>query len=262
MKVWYIVTKDRPVEASAPAVFAAGAEARRRGLPLIVHATGLAEAKVALEAGAKLLVHGVFDKPVDDEFLALMKSSGAIYCPTITVSGGYVNLARAAAAGKPFVADDPNGCVDGRTKALLAETPAIAAGLVAEKVKAREARVADSLAVMTGNLKRVRDAGLPIAMGTDAGNPGTLHGVSVYAEMEAMQAAGMTPREVLVASTRVAARAMGREMDLGTVEKGKIADLLVLGADPTASASSFRKVKGVVRGGLFRTIDELSALAK
>ena len=62
---------------------------------------------------------------------------------------------------------------------------------------------------MYANLRRVRDAGIPIAMGTDAGNPLTLHGASVFREMEAMGEAGMTPMEVLVASTRNAARAMG-----------------------------------------------------
>ena len=66
-------------------------------------------------------------------------------------------------------------------------------------------------------------------MGTDAGNPLTLHGPSVYAEMEAMQAAGLTPMQVLVASTRGGATAMGRAKDFGTVEKGKLADLLIVG---------------------------------
>jgi len=260
VKVWYIVTKDRPVEASAPAVLTAGIEAKKRGLPLIVHATGLAEAKVALRAGASLLVHSVVDLPIDDEFLALLKTSGAIYCPTLTVADGYVNLARAAAAGKPFEADDPNGCVDAATRALLAETPAIGAGLIAEKVRARETRVAEQMKIMAANLKRVRDAGLPIAMGTDAGNPGTLHGPSVYAEMEAMQAAGLTPAEVLASATRVGAKALSREKEIGTIEKGKIADLLVLGADPSADIANVRKVKGVVRGGVYRTSEELRAL--
>jgi imidazolonepropionase-like amidohydrolase len=260
VKVWYIVTKERPVEASVPAVLAAGAEAKKRGLPLIVHATGLAEAKVALRAGAKLLVHGVVDQLVDDEFLALLKSSGAIYCPTITVADGYVNLARAAAAGKPLAADDPNGCVDPAMRALLSQTGKINLDAIAEKVKSREVWLSEHKKIMAANLKRVRDASLPIAMGTDAGNPGTLHGPSVHAEMETMQAAGLTPMEVLVSATRVAARALGREKEIGTVEKGKLADLVVLGADPSSDASNFRKVKGVVRGGLYRTIAELAAL--
>src|SRR5438876_5050120 len=101
--------------------------------------------------------------------------------------------------------------------------------VTAEKRKQRFATFDKQTAA---NLKAVRDAGVAIAMGTDAGNPLTLHGPSVYAEMEAMQAAGMTPMEVLVASTRGGALAMHRLDDFGTVEKGKRADLLILAADP------------------------------
>ncbi|MGE5347369.1 MAG: amidohydrolase family protein [Acidithiobacillales bacterium] len=260
VKVWYIVTKERPVEASAAAVLAAGEEARKRKLPLIVHATGLAEAKIALKAGAALLVHGVFDVPIDAEFLDLLKKSGAIYCPTITVSQGYVNVGRAATEGKPLLPDDPNGCVDSVTRQHFAETATIGTTVVAEKVRAREARVAEQMKVMAANLKAVYEAGLPIAMGTDAGNPGTLHGPSVYAEMEAMQAAGMRPMDVLVSATRGGSRAMGREAQLGTVEVGKLADLLVLGADPTIDIANARKVRAVVRGGVYRTLDDLRAV--
>jgi imidazolonepropionase-like amidohydrolase len=260
VKVWYIVTPDLSVEASAPAVLAAGAEAKKRGLPLIVHATGLAEAKVALRAGASLLVHGVSDKPVDDEFLELLKKSGAIYNPTLVVIDGYVALAKAAAAGTALAFDDPNGCVDPATRARLAATPEIEATSVASKVHDREVRTAERNAVGRVNLKRVSGAGIPIAMGTDAGNPGTLHGPSVYAEMEAMQAAGMTPMEVLVATTKGGSRAMSREKEIGTVEKGKLADLVVLAADPTADIANMRKLKAVVRGGVYRTSEELRAI--
>ncbi len=112
------------------------------------------------------------------------------------------------------------------------------------------------------NLARVRDAGIPIAMGTDAGNPLTLHGPSVYAEMEAMQAAGMKPMEVLVASTHGGARAMGLEKEIGTIENGKIADLLIVNADPTADVANLRKLRAVVRGGVLRTIEELRSVVK
>jgi imidazolonepropionase-like amidohydrolase len=107
---------------------------------------------------------------------------------------------------------------------------------------------------------RVRDAGIPIAMGTDAGNPGTLHGPSVYAEMEAMQATGMTPMEVLVASTKGGSRAVSCENEIGTVEEGKLADLVVFAKDPTADIANARTVRAVVRGGVSRTSDELRAL--
>ena len=110
---------------------------------------------------------------------------------------------------------------------------------------------------MAANLRRVVEAGIPVAMGTDAGNPLTLHGPSVYAEMEAMQAAGLTPMQVLLAATRDAAAAMGRGDDLGTVEAGKIADLLVLDADPVADVANLRRLRAVVRAGVLRPQESL-----
>jgi imidazolonepropionase-like amidohydrolase len=96
-------------------------------------------------------------------------------------------------------------------------------------------------------------------MGTDAGNPLTLHGPAIYAEMEAMQHAGMTPMEVVVAATRTAARAMGRAADLGTVEPGKAADLVIVAADPTRDVAHLRRLRWVVRGGVARSSEELRA---
>ncbi len=264
VKVWYIVTPQRSVQDSAPSVLAAGEEARRAGLPLIVHATGLAEAKVALAAGAHLLVHGVGDKRVDEEFLALARQNGTVYCPTLTVPAGYLRMYESVLSERPPAVDDPNGCVDPVTLSKIAETAKIPRpeGVNAERVAARAKRVADLDRMGKANLKRVSAAGVPIAMGTDAGNPLTLHGPSVYVEMEAMQAAGLSPLEVLVASTRGGSLAMGREKEIGTIEKGKAADLLVLAADPTADISNLRKVRSVVRGGVIRSMDELKAAVK
>jgi imidazolonepropionase-like amidohydrolase len=261
VKVWYVVTPEQTVDASAPAVLAAGEAARQAGLPLLVHATGLAEAKVALRAGAHLLVHGVNDLPVDDEFLSLAKKSGAIYCPTLTVFGGYERLARAFADRKVPAVDDPNGCIDPATSARLAATATMGLAVPADRIARYADRVAAALRTGAENLKRVAAAGIPIAMGTDAGNPMTLHGPSVYAEMEAMQAAGMTPMQVLVASTRGGAAAMGTEKTSGTIEKGKDADLLVLAGNPSADVANFRKIRYVARAGVLRPIEELHALA-
>ncbi|HEY2291328.1 MAG TPA: amidohydrolase family protein [Thermoanaerobaculia bacterium] len=261
VKVWYIVDNDHPVEKLAPAVHAAGEAAHAHNLPLIVHATGLAEAKEALRAGANLLVHSVGDKPIDDEFLELAKKNGTIYCPTLTVFRGYYVMTKGAVDHQAPAIDDPNGCVDPLTRAKVAETAQVTMPMPADRVSRLEARVKDTERVASANLKRVQDAGIPIAMGTDAGNPLTLHGPSVYAEMEAMQAAGLTPLQVLTASTRGGALAMRREKDFGTVEKGKLADLLIVGADPTADIANLRKVRYVVRGGAVRSIEELKALA-
>ena len=259
VKVWYIVTPEQTVEASAPSVMAAGEEASRLGLPLIVHATGLAEAKQALRAGARMLVHSVVEDDIDDEFLALAKAKGVIYCPTLTVMGGYLRLVRWAATGEPPVVDDPNGCVDAATRAKIASTPPPAAPNLAARVERLTRANAEGREEMAANLKKVVAAGIPVAMGTDAGNPLTLHGPSVYAEMEAMQAAGMTPMQVLVAATRGSSLAMGVEKEAGTLERGKSADLLVVAADPTRDIANLRKLRFVMRAGSLYSLDELKA---
>jgi imidazolonepropionase-like amidohydrolase len=259
IKVWYIVRKEQTVEASAPAVMAAGEEAARLHLPLIVHATGLAEAKQALRAGARMLVHSVDDADVDDEFLALTKKNGTVYCPTLTVLDGYVRLRRWVAAGTPPSVDDPNGCVDAETRAKIASPPPAPGPDAAARLEKFDAYSANASKVMARNLKRVSDAGIAVAMGTDAGNPLTLHGPSVYAEMEAMQAAGMTPMEVLVASTRNGARAMGAEKETGTLEAGKAADLIVVGADPSKDVANLRRLRFVMRAGVLHPVEELKA---
>jgi imidazolonepropionase-like amidohydrolase len=266
VKVWFIRTQERSLAEMSAAVRAGGEEAGRLGLPLIVHATSLLEAKEALRAGAKLLVHSVEDQPVDQELLDLARKAGTIYCPTLTVYRGYQGLLGAVVHHQAPAIDDPNGCVDAGTRAKIAETaqvtPKPEEELTEELFANLSKRYADRSRTTAANLKKVLDAGIPVAMGTDAGNPLTLHGPSVYAEMEAMQAAGLTPMQVLVASTHGGALAMGRDKEIGTVEKGKLADLLIVAADPTADAANLRKVRWVVRGGAMRPIEELSALAK
>ncbi|HEX6746291.1 MAG TPA: amidohydrolase family protein, partial [Longimicrobium sp.] len=253
IKVWYLAGPPSPDTTQFKArLRIAAAEARRAGIPLIVHATDLWQAKDALRAGAKLLVHSVDDAPVDDEFIALARQAGATYTPTLTVTEGYVML-----YGRHFDATGvPMECVDPDTRYKAALTDSLPGALPEARMAAVRQRIAANRQVMNANLRRVRDAGIPIAMGTDAGNPLTLHGASVFHEMEAMAEAGMTPMEVLVASTRNAARAM-RRTDIGTLEPGKLADLVVLDADPLASVANLRRVRLVARGGEVWTREEL-----
>ena len=258
IKVWYIMPPQPPDTARVSAlVRAAGDEARKVGLPLIVHATGLWEAKDALRAGARVLVHSVWSAPVDDEFLTLARQAGTIYVPTLTVLDGYSQI-----AARRFERDhQPLACVDPatRAKALATDTVALAQRPTEAALRERATRMATSLIQGPANLKRVFDAGIPVALGTDAGNPLTLHGASVFMELEAMQAAGLAPRDVLVAATRNAARALGGGLDsTGTVTAGSVADLLVLDADPLTDVRHFREIALVVRRGEVYTRHELA----
>jgi imidazolonepropionase-like amidohydrolase len=255
IKVWYL---DDLVEG----LNAAGAAATEAKLPLIVHATERERAKAAIRAGAKLLVHSVDDLPIDDEFIALAKEHGTIVTPTLTVVGGYARMYQSVFDRKAPVIDDPNHCVDSATLANVASTPTLPDALAPEaRVNGMSAYARRSMSVAAANLKRLVEAGIPIATGTDAGNPLTLHGPSIYAEMEAMQAAGMTPMQVIVSSTSIAARASLLDTVTGTIEKGKDADLLLLSADPSTDVANFRKVRSVVRAGVVRGVEELSAMA-
>lgn len=253
VKVWFLSVSDearaRDIDARVRAV---GDEASTRGLPLIVHATSLREAKVALEAGATLLVHGVDDTAIDDDFLSLAKANGTIYTPTLIVSDGYRRMFEAVKGATPVI-DDPNHCIDAETRERILSSPAQQGHPNVQAfdrdLVAYRARLEESYQRKTANLRRVHEAGIPIAVGTDAGNPGTFHGPSYYVEIEAMQAAGIPAEELLVMATRNGARAMHREADFGTVEEGKIADLIVLASDPTEDVSNLRTLTQVVRAG-------------
>ena len=180
-----------------------------------------------------------------------------IYVPTLIVSEGYVGVNE----GRFRTGRYPLDCIDPDTLQLLQETDALhPAGPDPSRVERARQRADRFLEMGSRNLVRLQRAGVAIAMGTDAGNPLTPHGPSVYAEMEAMQEAGLTPMEVLVAATANGARAMGRGEDLGTVEAGKIADLLVLEADPSGGVENLRRLRMVIRAGVVHERSELLPL--
>lgn len=249
IKVWYITPgswDDADWERFSGLVHLAGDEAERHGVPLIVHATGLREARDAVRAGARVLVHSVSDDPVDEEFLRLAREAGVFYVPTLMVGAGYTRMYLDMTAEElPY----PTDCVDRGTREKLAA--GIPDSLVPPGLRGREEMPEGAGPEQAlENLRRVHEAGITVATGTDAGNPGTLHGPAIHREVELMARAGMTPAEVLVASTRDAAAAMGRGDDLGTLEPGKAADLLILEADPTADVRNLRRIERVVKGGV------------
>lgn len=264
VKVWYLDPPEGQVEALDARLLLIGREARARGLPLIVHATELRNAKLALRAGASMLVHSVDDVAVDDEFLRLARESGVVYAPTLIVARNWRRAIASVALGVTHPLDDPNGCVDAETRRVIGDAPALQATLPAGRrdpaaVFAMLEAEARSAVVMEANLRRVHGAGIPIVTATDAGNPLTVHGPSIYAEMEAMERAGLPAPEILVMSTRNSAAMMGRLGELGTLEAGKLADLIVLTEDPGAATRAFRSITHVMRGGRLHEIAHFAA---
>ena len=263
VKVYYLDPDDDQREALTARVRLIGKEARALGLPMIVHATELKNAKQALRAGANMLVHSVRDELVDDEFIRLALAARTIYVPTLLVGPNWDRAVASVGLGVAPPIDDPNGCVDGEVRRVIAAAPELQATLSVaradpKRLLARLAASGSELQRMSTNLHRIHSAGVPVATGTDAGNPLTLHGPSIYREMEAMEAAGIAPADVLVMSTRNGALAMGRD-DFGTVEPGKQADLIVLAQDPGVSSRAFRSITHVVRGGVLRNVGHFAA---
>lgn len=245
IKVWYIQVTDslRPVMHRRLEI--AGEEARRAAVPFIVHATQLARAKEAVRAGANVLVHSVAPDSLDEEFIGLLRERGTIVIPTLTVFEGYADVF----AGRSPAHRYPLECVDPVTREKL-ERVLPGSQRAGGHRRLVQSGYADTVYAATArNIRRLHAAGIPLAVGTDAGNPGTAHGPSIYREMEAMQAAGLTPAEVLTAATVTAARAMGRADDIGTLRAGKLADLIVLDTDPLADIANARRVRLVMKGG-------------
>ena len=247
IKVWFIHQKGDDLAAQEAIVRAAADEAHAAGVRLAVHATELVVAKASLRAGADLLVHSVVDAPVDAEFIALARSRNAIYCPTIFVFSSYA-LALSN-QWKPTEAE--RRLADPEILAAMSDLDRIPR----DKLPPRVAQLVDkppqvaTSPVVLKNLKAVWDAGIVVAMGTDAGNIGTLHGPSVFREMELMARAGLTPLQVLRSATTNGARVMGMDRELGRIAPGQLADLVVLDADPLADLNNASRVHRVMKGG-------------
>ena len=105
-------------------------------------------------------------------------------------------------------------------------------------------------------IREMNAAGVPIAAGSDAFNMFDVAGFGTFSEMETLADAGLTPFQVLTASTVNVARLMGLESEAGTIEAGKLADVVLLDANPLADIRNVRRQAGVMaRGRWMRQAD-------
>ncbi|MDR9418242.1 amidohydrolase family protein [Gracilimonas sp.] len=239
----------------------AAREIEKHGNQMIAHATTLEQAKAAIRNGAKLLVHSVEDQEVDEEFIELAKEEGTIYNPTLIVGAGYMVAYRGAADIAPIPIDDPNGCVDQKTRELITTSsqfqdhPRITDGFK-ERLRDFDPETDMTSDLMLQNLKTLYEAGIPIVVGTDAGNPGTLHGISIFDEMEMMQKVGITPEDLIVMATKNGAMAMRRLDDFGTLERGKFGNLIMMDENPSEDISNMRSLTHVMIKGEMMEVGE------
>ena len=218
-------------------------EARKRGRRVAVHLFYLADAKGVLAAGADLIAHSVRDTDVDAELVNLLKTRNVCLVPTLMreVSTFTYESTPAFFSDPLFLAH-----ADPQQVATLKEP----ARQEAMRTNATAQRYKVALEVAMRNLKKLSDAGVTIAMGTDTtGSGGRFQGYFEQMELEFMVKAGLTPRQALTAATRDAARCQRIDNEVGTLEAGKWADFIALDADPLENISNVRKISGVFVAG-------------
>ncbi|CAN5552309.1 amidohydrolase family protein [soil metagenome] len=186
------------------------AEADAAGISVMAHAQGAPGIKAAIRAGIRSIEHGIY---LDDEAIEMMLERGTFLVPTLVAPRGVIDAAAAGAA-------------------------------VPEAAVRKAHEVVD---VHRESFSRAVAAGVQVAMGTDSGV--TPHGKNLR-ELALMVDGGMTPAQALVASTSTAARLMRLDDELGTLEPGKRADVVVVAGDPFDFGSLSERIEAVYRDGL------------
>jgi len=195
-------------------------EAHKHGLRVTAHVFNMDDAKGLIRAGVDAFAHGVRDKDIDEEMVALYKlHPGMVVNPNLPDRGVKTDLSWLR--------------------------PAFPAAELEKLEKANIDRPREQLfhAIQARNLAKINAAGVRIVLGTDGNRAWRPH-----EQMEDMVLAGMTPMQVIVASTRNAAEFL-RMTDAGTLEAGKSADFMVLDANPLDDITNTRRISTVILRG-------------
>jgi imidazolonepropionase-like amidohydrolase len=220
IKIW-VDDRNGTVTKLTPALYRAVIdEAHKNNIRVTAHIYSLADAKGLLRANLDLFAHGVRDRDVDDEFISLVKERpNLIIAPNLPSRGVTEDLS--------FLADSVPAAELAKIQEGFKDDPE------AQKLFGIQAR----------NLKKMSDAGVKVAFGTDGGIPWAAH-----IEMADMVAAGLTPAQVITAATRNSADLL-QMSDSGMVATGKIADFVVLDANPLDDIKNTRKISAVYLRG-------------
>jgi imidazolonepropionase-like amidohydrolase len=221
VKIW-VDTRDRKFRKLSPDLYGPIIdEAHKNNLRVTAHIFDLEDGKGLIRAGVDAFAHGVRDRPIDDEFLALWKQHpNLVLGPNLPERGVKVDLSWMKAG---VSADEYEKL---------------------EKANVDNAILAAFHGIQARNLAVMNKAGARIVLGTDGNRAWGPH-----EEMQDMVLAGMTPMDVIVAATRNGAEFL-RISDAGTLEAGKSADFIVLDDNPLTDITNTRKIRSVVLRGV------------
>jgi imidazolonepropionase-like amidohydrolase len=220
IKVW-VDDRDGKVQKITPAQYAAIIEeAHKLKIRVTAHIYNMEDAKGLMRAGLDAFAHGVRDRDVDDETVAMFKQR-----PNLVLNPNLPD--RGVKVDRSWMQPGMSAEVFAKLEATNTDQP---------KTQAFHG-------IQARNLAKMNAAGVRIIMGTDGNRPWGPH-----EEMEDMVLAGMTPAQVILASTRNGAEFL-RIADAGTLEAGKSADLLVLDANPLDNITNTRRIAMVILRG-------------
>ena len=245
VKMW-VESKNGTIPKISPEIREAIADAAAsHGIPVVAHIFDEEDVYHLAVREVTDFLHTVRDKePMDQKFLDFCKSRNLSFTPTLTVIEAQWLLFEQP----DTLLDDPEvrAASSAETAARLADE-----GWRQERLKAV---TVDALKAELGRsqrfVKQVYGEGIWLGLGSDSNGETIPHGWGAHNEMRLLVEAGLTPLEVIRIATEASARRLGGHgADIGTLEPGKRADLLLLDADPTADIANARKIARVMQGG-------------
>jgi imidazolonepropionase-like amidohydrolase len=217
-------------------------EAHASGLRVGAHMFELEDARRLVDAGVDGLVHSVRDRPVDDALIEAMQARDVFLTPTLVREESvFTYTDRSPYLDDPFFTSYlPDDIVSTLASDEYQE---------AQRASTDVEQWRSILAMAQQNLKTLYDAGVKIGLGSDSGPPGRFEGYFEHRELELMAEAGLTPAQIIEIATRNSAEILGIDADYGTIEPGKMAEFLVLAADPLDDISNTKTMEQVWQAG-------------
>ncbi len=230
-KIW-VDDLDGKAEKMKPEMYKAIiSRAHHHGLKVASHVWHLADAKSLAEAGVDVLAHSIRDLPVDAELISAMKSHGVYITPTLAVDDSfYIFKERPDWMNSKFFQDSLE--------------PGVLDYLKSEKYTPSE-RERKAAAMAQKNLKTLYDGGVIVGFGTDSGGLERPQGFDEHRELQLMVASGLTPLQAIQCATMNSAAMLGVSKNMGTLAPGKLANLIVLDADPSVDIKNTERINSV-----------------